>query len=218
MTKIISLVGLPGSGKGTQATFISKYFDSPVISIGDVLRKMINDNPNSNSSIKASSYMSQGRLVPIEIISDILAKYLEKTNNKIIIFDGFPRNIEQYDFINKYFSSVSIIFLYFSISQELIKKRILGRFFCNKCGQLYNKYYKPTKVEGVCNFCNSSDLLVREDDDLQVFQKRLVEYQNSTALLLQKLNNANFSNLFEIDASLSSLDVQNSIEKILKNI
>lgn len=185
MTNIIFL-GPPGSGKGTQAIMLAAELKIPTISTGEVLRKEV--EMQSEIGKLAKSYMSSGGLVPDEVVVDII-------KNRIIqldciagfILDGFPRNMNQAIVFDSMLDSLSKkidVTFYFEVSDEILIKRISGRFSCKKCGVVYNRYFKFPAREGVCDNCKSDQFESREDDNESVVKNRLEVYQNSTAELI----------------------------------
>ncbi len=123
------IFGPPGAGKGTQSKFIVKKFNMFQLSTGEFLRKEMSENTSIGKRI--SSVINAGNLVSDQIVSDLIEKIISKNEYKNrIIFDGYPRNINQaknLDYLlNKYKQKIDIV-LKLSVSLETIKKRILER-------------------------------------------------------------------------------------------
>ena len=154
MSNIIFL-GAPGSGKGTQSAILAKNLNIPAISTGDILRKEVSDK--SEIGNLAKSYMESGKLVPDEVVVNIIKKRIcQKDCDNGFILDGFPRNISQGKELSKMLQDIDkdIQFVFnIEVSDEVIVKRISGRFSCKSCGALYNKFFNTTKVENVCDKC-----------------------------------------------------------------
>lgn len=201
---VIIFLGPPGSGKGTQANVISKALSIPSLSTSFIL----------NDSIKAvgalaqelNDYMSSGRLVPSTLVNEIVATTLaqEKYNSGCIL-DGYPRTIDQAEFLDIRFPEIKPRVVYFEISYEALASRIAGRFCCGGCGAIYNTQSAPTKAEGVCDICGSKDLKVRDDDKVEVLQKRWEIYIAETRPLLEYYKNKGL--LISVDATLSKDEI-----------
>ena len=149
----IILFGPPGAGKGTQADKIVKKFNLYKVSTGDLLREEIKDNTNFGNKIK--SIIDKGLLVSDNIINDLIIKILsdKKLYNRLI-FDGYPRNLEQVknldSCIKRYNQKISCV-LSLNVEKEFIIKRILGRQICTSCGLIFNEYFKPaTSINHSC--------------------------------------------------------------------
>lgn len=178
----IVLLGAPGSGKGTQASLLSKEYKIPSISTGDALRFEVEKQSEFGSLAK--SYMDSGKLVPDGVVISIVSSRLSQKDCKNgFILDGFPRNIlqaEQLEKINK----IDLV-INFEVEEEVLVKRISGRFFCRKCGSVFNRYFGPTKKAGICDNCESMDFSSRSDDNEETVKNRLKVYRESTFPLIQ---------------------------------
>tara|TARA_B100001057_G_scaffold148510_1_gene148431 strand:+ start:60 stop:632 length:573 start_codon:yes stop_codon:yes gene_type:complete len=125
----IVIFGPPGAGKGTQSNFLEKKFQLHQLSTGDLLRKEIKDGTQLGNQI--SSIINNGNLVSNDVVSDLIEKYISnKTFKNRLIFDGYPRNLNQAENLDsllaKYDQKIDIV-LKLSVSLETIKKRILER-------------------------------------------------------------------------------------------
>ena len=180
---IIILLGLPGSGKGTQGTVLSEELAIPHISTGDIFRKMVlEDNDESKMLAK---YMKEGKLVPSDLVNKIVRKFILSDSCKDgCILDGYPRTLEQAEyFIENIDANISTIF--FDVSDEVATKRILGRMACASCDKIYNEYFDKPKKEGVCDECGSEEFSARSDDDENTIVARLEEYKNNTLPMIE---------------------------------
>lgn len=179
-------LGAPGSGKGTQAQMLSRHLNIASISTGDLLRKEV-ANQSEIGNI-AKSFMDSGKLVPDKVVIDIIKNTITKKEcvNGFIL-DGFPRTINQAIELENMMNSLSLKIdkvFNFEVSDEVLIKRISGRISCKKCGSVYNRYFKPTANEGLCDDCNSNEFESRVDDNEETVKKRLeVYYQSSFALI-----------------------------------
>lgn len=179
-------LGAPGSGKGTQAKMLQKHLGVNTISTGEALRKEVLNQ--SEIGKLAKSYMDSGKLVPDEVVVGIIKNTIISPQfAKGFILDGFPRNISQAEELDKMMESlakkIDIVFN-FQVEDEILIKRISGRFSCKSCGSVYNHYFRPTKKEGFCDDCNGSEFESRTDDNFETVKDRLqVYYQSSFPLI-----------------------------------
>ena len=175
------IIGAPGVGKGTMSEYIVDYYGLVHVSTGDMLRGAIKES--SPVGLKAKGYMEQGKLVPDEIIHDIIVERLSKDNvKKGFLFDGYPRNIEQAKDLSVILEGLGMkidAVVNLEIDDEVIVKRITGRRFCPNCGHTSNIYFAPDKVEGKCDVCGN-DMAVRADDNEESLKVRLATYHELT--------------------------------------
>ena len=211
----IILIGAPGSGKGTQASLISKELNIENISTGNLLRKEVENK--TVIGIKVKEIMQSGGLVSDDIVIDIIKNKLTSPECRNgFLLDGFPRNAEQAIILNNVLSKIGkkidIVFS-FEIDEGVLLDRIQGRFSCKKCNTTYNKLFKNTKFEGICDVCGSSDFQSRVDDNEQVLRNRLDVYRKSNLKIIEFYQKNNL--IISIDAlkSISSVfdDLNNHI-------
>ncbi|MFX0035676.1 MAG: adenylate kinase [Candidatus Hermodarchaeota archaeon] len=188
MKKVI-LFGPPGAGKGTFSSQIKEILPEIIhISTGDIFRENLkNETP---LGLKAKTYMDKGELVPddvtIEMVRDRLNKDDVKKNG--FILDGFPRNISQAEALSKMTEIDKVILL--NVPQDIIIKRILGRYSCPNCGEIYNKYFMKPKKEGICDKCsNNIEFKQRPDDTEETLKNRLEVYDKNTKPLIKYYKN-----------------------------
>lgn len=180
---VIILLGPPGSGKGTQATGISKELGIPHISTGDLFRE--NLSKGTELGKKAKSYMEAGKLVPDELVLEMLFDRVSRPDcAKGYLLDGFPRTIPQAQTLDaKLPKGTKLVALNLNVSDELVVKRIAGRLSCKQCGNIHNKYFSPPAKEGVCDKCGG-ELVQRSDDKEEVVKERLRVYHEQTEPLI----------------------------------
>lgn len=214
MRKIIVLLGLPGSGKGTQAADLSKKLSIPHISTGDILRKKLQDD--SEDARLLASYMNEGKLVPNELVNRIVKDFVGSSEcEKGCLLDGYPRTLQQADyFIENIDSNINVIF--FDVDAEIVKKRILGRFSCASCGRLYNKYFDTTKKDGVCDDCGSTEFIERVDDTESTILSRIENYKKETFPLIEYFKEK--GKFFTVNAGGSKEQVASEVSAIIKKI
>ena len=210
----IILFGPPGSGKGTQAQNIVEKFNLFQISTGDLLRTEIKNKTELGKQIE--QIINRGDFVTDKIVNNLLEKTIKKDlyRNKII-FDGYPRNINQAKslemMLKKDNQSIDYI-LFLSASKKTIEKRILGRVVCEKCKKTLNEYYD---IEVLKNHkCGNKFLKKRKDDNQQTIVNRYDEYMKQTKPVLDFYSS--IKNFHEIDGSQKIDEITRKIEQIIK--
>jgi len=183
----IVFLGAPGSGKGTQATIIAKYLGIPSISTGETLRKEI--NRSTEMGMNAKPYINTGELVPNEIVISMIKDRINQIDclNGFIL-DGFPRNIVQAKSLDDVMlaigKNIEKVFN-FEAPEDVLIKRISGRFSCKDCGSIYNYFFKLPIKEEICDNCNSNRFESRSDDNKEIVKNRLEVYRESTFELIK---------------------------------
>lgn len=208
MKKLV-LFGPPGAGKGTFSSQIKKILPEIVhLSTGDIFRENLKNKTKLGK--QAKGYMEKGELVPDEIVIDMIEERLnrEDVRKNGFILDGFPRTIEQ----AKALSEITEIdlFLLLDVPRDILKKRILGRFSCDECGKIYNKYtLKPEKKIGedkwICDKCGTKiEFKQRSDDTEETLEKRFDVYEENAKPVIDyykekgKLKRVNAENTIEL--------------------
>ncbi|MDI3473952.1 MAG: adenylate kinase [Candidatus Woesearchaeota archaeon] len=177
----IVILGPPASGKGTQASKLSKELEIPNVSIGNIFRENIELNTQLGKLVKP--YITKGKLVPDEIAMRVVIEKLSELNiNSGFILDGFPRNIAQAKSFQRYYDIDKAILI--EIDDETVMRRISGRRICPNCGAIYNIYYNPPKYENRCDVCGYP-LVRRKDDNEQTAMKRLRDYKENTLPVIE---------------------------------
>ncbi|MFH0970761.1 MAG: nucleoside monophosphate kinase [Candidatus Diapherotrites archaeon] len=179
---IISLMGPPGSGKGTYAQLLAKQ-GWVHFSMGQALRNHVEQKGKYAS--KVNEMTKKGHLVSNTIAYYILKEELRSLKGKKIVLDGFPRNIEQTKGVRKIFHSIKqdiSAFVYIDVSEEETFRRLTGRTQCKKCGRIYGASMHPKK-KGSCDVDNGK-LIRRKDDAPSVIRERFRVYRTKTYPLL----------------------------------
>jgi len=179
--RLYIFIGPPGSGKGTQAELLTREYNIRYFSVGEILRTEVQKKTKLGKEVK--SYMDAGQLAPDDIICEIMFKKLKRTRNDII-FDGFPRNVDQAVSLDMELDKMKIDRIVFEITlpTKKIVERIMGRRYC-VCGKTYHVKYNPPKKKNVCDKCGKK-LKTRADAKSDVIVKRQEIYLKQTAKVL----------------------------------
>ena len=179
------LLGPPGAGKGTQAAKVIEKYNVPHISTGDIFRANIKEGTELGK--KAKGYMDEGKLVPDELVVDLVTDRLKKDDCKEgFLLDGFPRTIFQAEQLDKFLSDNGQkldIVLNFKVRKDVLVERIAGRRVCKSCGASFHVVNVPPKKEGICDACGG-ELFQRKDDNRETVENRINVYESETAPLI----------------------------------
>jgi adenylate kinase len=205
MSNIIVIIGAPGAGKGTQSRLLSEKYGYPQISTGDILREMSHADTPLGRQIKET--IAQGHLVSDEILAQVILTRTSKPDcENGYILDGYPRTLEQAHLLedlavkqNKRVHLARVI-----VSEEVLFKRLTGRRICPMCGEIYNIYFRPPAVAGICDV-DGSPLTQRSDDNPDSVSRRFEEYRQSTAPLIDYYRQG--GRLIELDGELPVSEV-----------
>ncbi|MGN5883617.1 adenylate kinase [Staphylococcus simulans] len=213
----IILMGLPGAGKGTQASEIVKKFPIPHISTGDMFRKAIKDQTELGK--EAKSYMDRGELVPDEVTVGIVKERLSEDDaKKGFLLDGFPRTLEQAEALSKIMTELGRkidAVINIEVPEEELMNRLTGRRVCEICGTTYHLVFNPPKVDGVCDL-DGGKLYQREDDNPETVAKRLEVNVKQSKPILEYYDNKGF--VKNVDGSKDIQEVTGSVIDILNNL
>ncbi len=181
----VLLLGAPGVGKGTQAQRLMAEFGIPQISTGDLLRQHRRDH--TPLGILADDLMSQGKLVPDDLVNQMVAARLTDPDTEHgYILDGFPRTLNQAEWLDRQLVAylLPVVAVTIIVDQQVLLERITGRLTCPICGTIYNIYSKPPKHDRVCDF-DGTALVQRADDTVQVFHERMRAFEQKTAAVIE---------------------------------
>jgi adenylate kinase len=175
------LLGAPGAGKGTQATFIKEKFNIPQISTGDMLRAAV--KAGTPLGIAAKKVMDAGGLVSDDIIIGLVKERLKECDcDHGYLFDGFPRTIPQADAMKDAGVNIDYV-LEIDVPDSAIIERISGRRVHPASGRIYHTKFNPSKVDGVDDETGEA-LVLRDDDKEETVKKRLNVYHEQTEVLV----------------------------------
>jgi adenylate kinase len=181
----VLLLGAPGVGKGTQAQLLVTKYGIPQISTGDLLRANI--ARGTELGIQASEIMCLGQLVDDSLVNQmVLNRLQEKDTLRGYILDGYPRTLDQADFLDATLAKLNlppklpVVAISILVAYDLLLRRITGRRTCPTCKSIYNIYSNPPKVDEVCDL-EGSKLMQRPDDTEPVFIARMKTFEEQTA-------------------------------------
>ena len=184
---IIIMLGAPGTGKGTVGNLLSREFNIPHISSGEIFRSYI--KKKNELGVEIEKYVSNGQLVPDDLTIKILKSRIEEDDTKNgFVLDGFPRTIEQAKYLDELFKNenrkISVV-VDLSLSDDEIVDRITKRRTCPNpdCREIYNLDFKKPKIDGICDRCQTK-LIIREDDNETTIRRRLENYHNISERLI----------------------------------
>ena len=207
----IVLLGVPGSGKGTQAKLMAEKYRVPKISSGELLRQAVTEKTELGKRV--ASIIASGELVSDGIVIDAVTERLRSNESKRgFVLDGFPRTIpqaQQLDTRLGWMNRPLQLVLYFSLSPAVVKKRTLGRLECAECGASYNRYFSPPAKRGICDHCGSKALAQRPDDNQRAVRARLDAYEQDTAPLIT---------YFKAQHKLRTVEGEGEIQDIFERI
>lgn len=209
------LLGLPGSGKGTQAEYICENYAVTHISTGDIFRAALKNE--TKLGMEAKDYMDTGRLVPDELTNRIVKERLEEDDlQEGFLLDGYPRTLvqsralkENLDKLGRKLDAV----IYLNVDEDTLIKRLSGRYICSNCGASYHKLFNPTKVEGVCDQCGATNFYQRDDDKPETVKKRIEVNREQTQELIKFYKAEGI--LLEVDGNQSPEEVFADIKSLL---
>ncbi len=205
----IIIFGPPGAGKGTQSDKIASKYQLFKISTGDLLRNEIKKETLLGKKIE--EIINSGTFVSDNIINDLIEKIVsDKKYKNQIIFDGYPRNIQQAKNLNtllkKHEQKIDLV-ISLKVSLDLIVKRITGRLVCSKCGNIFNEFFNKPSSNLTC--CKDGILKRRSDDNVKTVKKRYETYENLSKPLL---------NYYSKSGLLKNIGGENKIEEIAAKI
>jgi len=204
------LLGVPGSGKGTQAEKICACAKVAHISTGDLLRDAVTQG--TELCLKAKQYMDAGDLVPDELVVNLVNENLGASKVDAFLLDGFPRTENQAKLLDEFLQKKdaplnSVVFL--EVGEELVIKRLTARRSCGDCGKIYHLIFSPPKQEGVCDACGKTNMIHRSDDREEAIVKRLEAFQEQTAPLVA---------YYKAQEKLVSIPAEGSVDEVFVQV
>jgi len=207
----IILLGMPGSGKGTQADLLVEKLNFFYFQAGKLARDLAKRDP------RIARIVGSGQLIPEEEMTDYVGKYLDKylPEGKNVLFEGYPRFIKQYEYLKDWAVKKgddidAVVFI--NISEEEAIKRLSSRRICKDCGEVYNLVTNPPP-KGECE-CGGK-LIRRKDDRPESIKKRFQMYRENTKKLVDYVDKN--GNLIKVDGERSINVIFKDIVKRIKN-
>lgn len=207
----ILLLGPQGSGKGTQAEFLSDNLGIPAISMGNLWRKEIEQGTDWGRAYKKA--YDEGKLAPDEQTSELARRrILEPDTADGFIFDGYPRNLAQQKRSEKFLEFTDVVVLTLTDKDAIV--RLAGRRICPKCGKNFHLKYNPPADDEICDD-DKQELIVRDDDRAEAIEKRLKIYHQETEPLVELYRRRGV--VHEINGARPIKKVHEDIIKALKH-
>jgi adenylate kinase len=195
------IMGVQGSGKGTQATLLCDAFDLVPIGVGDIFRWNIQHHTKLGAAVRR--IVDAGHLVDDDLVESTIRLRLEQHDwNHGFVIDGFPRNAAQAEFFLESYDIDAVINL--QLPDEEVARRVLSRRLCSQCGLDYNLMAHRPKVDDTCDVCGGP-LVSRDDDTPEALATRLHDYYGKTAAVIEIFERKEF--VVNIDATRSKGDV-----------
>src|SRR5215831_10010048 len=202
------IMGIQGSGKGTQAKLLADDLDLEHISVGDIFRWNVQHRTKLGAQVRRT--VAAGRLVGDDVVEAVVRQRLSDHDwNYGFIVDGFPRNARQAEFFLESYDIDGVINL--ELPDEEMQRRVLSRRLCSVCGLDYNLLGRPDEPD-ICDACGGK-LVMREDDNPEALAARLRDYHAKTKPIVELFEHKEF--VAKVDARLSIVEVQADIRRQL---
>jgi adenylate kinase len=199
------IMGIQGSGKGTQAKILAEDLELEHISVGDIFRWNVQHHTKIGAQVRRT--MAGGHLVSDDLVEKVVRERLAEHDwNYGFIVDGFPRNARQAEFFLESYDIDGVINLH--LADEEVHRRVLARRLCGQCGMDYNLIAHRPQQEDTCDVCGGK-LLAREDDNPEALAIRLAAYHAETRPLIEIFQRKEF--VATVDAAQPVPDVQAAI-------
>jgi len=204
------IMGVQGSGKGTQAALLAADLDLTHISVGDMFRWHVQHHTKIGAQVRR--IMAAGHLVDDDLVESVVRERLGQHDwNYGFVVDGFPRNQRQAEFFLESYDIDAVIHL--DLPDAEVRRRVLARRLCSRCGLDYNLIAHRPEREGACDVCGG-DLVSREDDTEDALVARLLAYHAKTNPVLELFRRKEF--VVTIDARPDKATVQRQIRERLE--
>jgi len=203
------IMGIQGSGKGTQAQLLAAEFDLVHISVGDVFRWNVEQHTKLGAQVRR--IMAAGQLVDDELVESIVRERLQNHDwNYGFIVDGFPRNVRQAEFFLESYDIDAVILL--ELDDNEVQARVLSRRICEGCGLDYNVVGRHPDESERCATCGGR-LVMREDDNPDALAARLRDYHEKTQPIIELFERK--ENVLHVDAKREIAVIQDDIRSRL---
>ena len=203
------IIGVPGSGKSTQASILAADLDLVQISVGDIFRWNVQNHTKMGAQVRR--VMAAGELVGDDLAEAVTAERLGQHDwNYGFVIDGFPRNPRQAEFFLESYDIDGVIHL--DMPDSEVRRRVLARRLCANCGVDYNLIQSRPATEGVCDVCGGN-LVTREDDTEEALAVRLRDYHEKTNPVLELFRRKEY--VATVDAQPGKDEIQQAIREKL---
>jgi adenylate kinase len=203
------IMGIQGSGKGTQSHMLESDLDLVHIGVGDIFRWNVQNHTKIGAQVRR--VMAAGELVSDDLVESVVRERLTQHDwNYGFIIDGFPRNARQAEFFLESYDIDGVIVL--DLPDSEVRRRVLNRRLCANCGMDYNLIENSPAVPGKCDMCGG-DLVTREDDTEEALAVRLRDYHTQTNPVLDIFRRKEY--VFTVDAKPAPEVVQEQIRNYL---
>jgi adenylate kinase len=199
------IMGIQGSGKGTQAKLLADDFDLVHISVGDIFRWNVQHHTKLGAQVRR--IMNAGELVDDDLVATVVKARLDDHDwNYGFIIDGFPRNPRQAEFFIESYDIDGVVNL--ELHDDAVRARVLARRLCDRCGLDYNLMaHRPSRPD-ICDVCGGN-LLAREDDNPEALSLRIAQYHEQTKPVLD---------IFERKEYVARVDADDAIDVVQQAI
>lgn len=195
------MMGVQGSGKGTQAKLLAERFDLVHISVGDIFRWQVQHHTKIGAQVRR--IVAAGELVDDDLVESVVQERLRLHDwNFGLVIDGFPRNRRQAEFFLESFDIDAVINL--QMPDEEVARRVLSRRLCSKCGLDYNLIAHRPAVADTCDVCRGA-LVTRDDDHPEALANRLRDYSAKTRPVIEIFERKEF--VVDVDATQPKAEV-----------
>jgi adenylate kinase len=203
------IMGVQGSGKGTQSKMLARDLDLVHISVGDIFRWNVQNHTKMGAQVRR--VMAEGKLVGDDLAESVVRDRLTEHDwNYGFIIDGFPRSRRQAEFFLESYDIDGVIYL--DLPDSEVRRRVMARRLCSGCGMDYNLLASSPAEPGKCDACGG-ELVTREDDTEEALAVRLKEYHEKTDPVLDLFRRKEY--VITVDATKSPEEVQQEIRKKL---
>ncbi len=199
------IMGVQGSGKGTQSALLAGDLDLTHISVGDIFRWHVKNHTKLGAQVRR--LVAAGELVGDDLVESVVRDRLQLHDwNFGFVIDGFPRNRRQAEFFLESYDIDGVIHL--DLPDDEVRRRVLARRLCSRCGMDYNLIAHRPEVEGRCDVCGG-ELVTRADDTPDALARRLRDYHDKTDPVLELFRRKEY--VMTVDARADKTTVQQAI-------
>jgi adenylate kinase len=204
------IMGVQGSGKGTQAKLLCDDLDLVHISVGEIFRWNVQQHTKLGAQVRR--IVASGELVGDDLVESVVRRRLDEHDwNYGFVVDGFPRNARQAEFFLESYDIDGVVHL--DLPDSEVRRRVLARRLCSRCGLDYNLIAHRPQEPDRCDVCGG-ELVARTDDTEEALEVRLRDYHDKTRPVLEIFKRKEF--VVTVDATRPALDIQAEIRERLK--